>query len=187
VANLLLARGIARQREIGVRLSLGASRARIVRQLLTESLLLAIAAAAIAYGLSRVALVTTLSGAIAMMPPEMSENFPLSVPPADWRVVLFLVGGAVLSTALFGMAPAFQATRLELVRTMRGELTRDARPNRARNGLIAVQVGASALLLISASVFLRSAFVVASEDIGLRTTDTIVVEMANEAKRAARS
>jgi predicted permease len=185
VANLLLARGIARQREIGVRLSLGASRARIVRQLLTESLLLAMAAAAIAYGLSRVALVTTLSGAIAMMPPEMTESVPISVPPADWRVVLFLVGGAMLSTALFGMAPALQATRLELVRTMRGELTRDARPNRARNGLIALQVGASALLLISAAVFLRSAFAVASEDIGLRTADTIVVEIAGEAKRAA--
>ena len=85
----------------------------------------------------------------------------------------------------FGLVPALQATRLELVRTMRGELTRDARPSRARHALIAVQVGASALLLICAAVFLRSAFAAATQKPGLRITDTVLLEMANESTRAA--
>ena len=92
------------------------------------------------------------------MPPEMAEQVDIAAPAADWRVLVFLVAGAIVSTAFFGLVPALQATRLELVRTMRGEVTRDARPGRARHALIAVQVGASALLLICAAVFLRSAF-----------------------------
>ena len=67
--------------------------------------------------------------------------------------MVFLLVGAIVSTAFFGLAPALRATRFELVRTMRGEVTRDARPGRPRQALIAIQVGASALLLICAAVF----------------------------------
>jgi hypothetical protein len=84
---------------------------------------------------------------------------------------------------MFGLAPALQATRLELVRTIRGEITRDARPGRTRNVLIAAQVTASALLLICAAVFLRSAHASASADPGIRTSDTIVIPIGNEAMR----
>jgi hypothetical protein len=100
-------------------------------------------------------------------------------------VVVFLLVGAVASTAFFGLAPALQATRLELVQTMRGELTRDARPGRARRALIAVQVGASALLLICATIFLRSALAAATIDPGVRTNDTVMVALDNEQRRAA--
>ena len=155
VANLLLARGVSRQREIGIRLSLGASRRRIIRQLLTENLLLALAAAACGLAVSRLFLQGALYAATTMVPPGLLEVDLAGYVPAvaDWRVLVFLVAGAIVSTVFFGLVPALQATRLELVRTMRGEVTRDARPGRARQALIAVQVGASALLLICAAIF----------------------------------
>lgn len=184
VANLLLARGIARQREIGIRLSLGASRRRLVRQLLTESLLLALAASAAALLLSRVLLEGAVYGALSTMRPEIAETVNLTVPPIDWRVVLFVVGAAIVATALFGLLPALQTTRLELVRTIRGELVRDGRPGRARQTLIALQVTASALLLISAVVFLRSAHEASTTSPGVRTSDTLTVDVANEPLRA---
>ena len=100
-------------------------------------------------------------------------------------MLVFLVAGAIVSTVFFGLAPALQATRLELVRTMRGEVTRDARPGRARHALIAVQVGASALLLICAAIFLRGAFAAAMKDPGMRTSDTVRVSIETEPRRAA--
>ena len=185
VANLLLARGVSRQREIGIRLSLGASRRRIIRQLLTESLLLALAAAACGFAVSRLFLEAAVYAVTTTMPPEIAEQLNVGAFAADWRVVVFLVAGAIVSTVFFGLVPALQATRLELVRTMRGEVTRDARPGRARHALIAVQVGASALLLICAAIFLRSAFAAATVNPGVRTSDTMMVYIVNEPRRAA--
>ena len=188
VANLLLARGVSRQREIGIRLSLGASRRRIIRQLLTESLLLGLAAAACGLVISRLFLEGALYAVIATLPPDFAPLVNLlnfAAPAPDWRVLVFLVVSALVSTGFFGLAPALQATRLELVRTMRGEVTRDARPGRARHALIAVQVGASALLLICAVIFLRGAFAAATKDPGMRTSDTVRVSIESESGRAA--
>ena len=184
VANLLLARAVARQREIGIQLSLGATRRRIVRQLMTESLLLALMAAVAGFAISRVALAVIINTLMTSMPPDIGD-IRLIVPAADWRVLLFLLAGAVVSTIAFALAPALQATRIEPIRTMRGEVVRDARPGRARNVLIGLQVSASALLLISAAVFLRSAFAGASHDTGVRTSDTVVVQIVNEQSRGA--
>jgi predicted permease len=185
VANLLLARGVSRQREIGIRLSIGASRGRIVRQLLTENLLLALVAAALGLAVSRVLLHGAFMALNATIPVELAEAIRVDVPDADWRVVLFLLLGAVAATLTFGLAPALQATRLELVRVVRGEVTRDARPGRARHVLIGLQVAASTLLLVCAAVFLRSAAAAATVDPGLRTHDTLVVDLASERHRTA--
>ena len=186
VANLLLARGVSRQREIGIRLSLGASRRRVIRQLLTESLLLALAAAACGLALSRLALMGTRYAATSMLPPELWQaDITRWAPATDWRVVVFLAAGAIVCTAFFGLAPALQATHLDLVPTMRGELTRDSRPGGARQALIAVQVGASALLLICAAIFLRGAFAAATSDPSVRTSDTVRVSIETEPRRAA--
>jgi predicted permease len=184
VTNLLLARAVARQREIGIRLSVGAARSRIVRQLLTESLLLALLAAAAGFGISRVVLAAGIHAAMTTFPADFGD-IRLMVPDADWRVLLFLLAGAFISTMFFGLLPALQATRIEPVRTMRGEVVREARPRRARDVLIGVQVGASALLLICAAVFLRSAFAVTKEDPGMRTSDTIIVAVGDERYRPA--
>jgi predicted permease len=185
VANLLLARGVSRQREIGTRLSLGASRQRIIRQLLTESVLLALAAAAWGFVVSRLFLEGALYATPALVPPMLLEvDLTQWAPAADWRVLVFMVVGAIVSTAFFGLAPALQATRLDLVRTMRGEVA-NARPARVRHALIALQVGASALLLICAVVFLRGALGASTADPGVRTRDTITVTIPNEPRRAA--
>jgi predicted permease len=182
VANLLLARGVARQREIGIRLSIGASRRRIVRQLLTESVLLALAAAAGGYLVSRLALEGAVYWAMRTMPVDLGD-VTFSVPAADWRVALFLVLAAIAATGFFALAPALQATRIEPARTLRGELIKDARPGRARNLLIGVQVFASALLLICSAIFLRSAIASSQFSPGLRTADTLSIDAINENKR----
>jgi predicted permease len=182
VANLLLARGVARQREIGIRLSLGASRRRIIRQLLTESLLLAIVAAGAGFLISRIALEAIIYAVMNSMAADIGD-VRLAVPDADWRVLLFLLLGAFVATVFFALVPALQATRVAPVRTIRGEVMPDARPERARNILIGLQVAASALLLISSAVFLRSAFASATVDSGMRTADTVIVEMLNEPMR----
>ena len=175
---------MARQRDIGIQLSLGATRQRLVRQLLTESLLLALVAAAAGYAISRLVLAAIINAVMTSIAPDLGD-VRLWVPDADWRVILFLIVGACVSTIFFGLAPALQATRIEPVRTIRGEVMRDARPGRARNVLIGVQVSASALLLISAAVFLRSAFAAATFDSGMRTSDTVVVQVVNESTRNA--
>jgi predicted permease len=187
VANLLLARGVSRQREIGIRLSLGASRRRIIRQLLTENLLLALMAAAGGFAVARMFLAAALYAATTTVPAELvAVDLTRFVPTvADWRVLVFLIAGATVSTVVFGLAPALYATRLELVRTMRGEVTGDAHPGRARHALITLQVGASAILLICAAIFLRGAVAASTVEPGLRTSDTLMVPISNEPRRAA--
>jgi predicted permease len=184
VANLLLARGLVRQREIGIRLSIGASRRRVVFQLLTESLLLALVAAALAFGVSRLVLEGVVRAVTSTFPPNIG-NLRIAVPAADWRLALFFVAGALVSTLFFALAPALRATRLDLVRAMHGEVGRDTRPGRARNVLVALQVAGSALLLIWAAVFLRSTWTAATTDPGIRTDDIVTVNVLNEAKRGA--
>ena len=184
VANLLLARGVARQREIGIRLSIGASRRRIVRQLLTESVLLALAAAAGGYLVSRLALGGAVYWATRTLPVDLGD-VTFSVPAADWRVALFLVLAAIAATAFFALLPALHATRIEPARTLRGALFKDARPGRARNILIGAQVFASALLLICSAIFLRSAIASSQFNPGFRTADTLSIETINDNKRHA--
>jgi predicted permease len=185
VASLLLARSVARQQEFGVRLSLGAGRWRLVRQLLTEGLVLGAAASALAYPISRVLADGVLSVVMNSVPPEFSEQINFSVPAGDWRVLPFLMVGAVAATAMFGLVPALQSTRLDPVRTLRGEVLQDVRPGRARRTLMVLQVGASTLLLICSAIFLRGIFAAAAADPSMRVADTLMVGVGTESRRAA--
>ena len=183
VGNLLLARLLTRQREIGIRLSIGASRRRVVWQLLTESLLLALFSAAFAFAISRLALNGIVYFIITSFPPDIG-NLRIEVPAADWHVALFLVAGAFVATVLFALGPALKSTRLDIARTIHGQVLGDARPGRARNALIALQVMGSALLLIMSAIFLRGAWSAANVDPGVRTADVVSVQVLDEPRRA---
>ncbi len=182
VANLLLARGVARQREIGIRMAVGASRRRVIVQLLIESLVLALTSAVLGFGVSRLVLAAAVYTLTSTFPTDIG-HINIAVPPADWRVALFLVAGATMSTVFFALAPALHATRVELVRAIRGEVVRDARPGRARDALVVMQVTGSVLLLICAAIFLRSSWAAATVDPGFRIAGIVNLSILNEQKR----
>ena len=121
-----------------------------MRELLTESLLLALISAAFAFLISRLALNAIVYFLVTSFPPDIG-NLRIGLPAADWRVVLFLVAGAFVATVLFALGPALKSTRLDIARTIRGQVLGDARPGRARNALITLQVMGSALLMICAA------------------------------------
>ncbi|MCI0339299.1 MAG: ABC transporter permease [Acidobacteria bacterium] len=154
VANLLLARASARRREIAVRLALGASRARLVRQLLTESLLLALLG-----GMAGLLLgVWTVELLKATPPPTGIFSFNLDF-SLDSRVLLFTLGLSLLTGIIFGLAPALQTSRPDMVPALKDESQSAVQGRRRfnlRNMLVVAQVALSLLLLIGAGLFLRS-------------------------------
>jgi predicted permease len=151
VANMMLARGSARRKEIAIRLSQGAGRGRIVRQLLTESLLLAGIAGAVA-GLLAMATTRLLE---AFQPP-LPVSLSLDLSP-DWRVLVFAACLALVTGILFGLAPALRATRPDILSALKGDSGAD-RHGRSlfRWGLVIGQVAISVLLLVGAGLLLRS-------------------------------
>jgi predicted permease len=152
VANLLLARATARRQEIAVRLSLGATRARLMRQLLTESVLLA----ALGGALGIVVAFWARSALWAFRPPFLQEN-ALDL-QFDSRVAIFTIMVSVLTGILFGLAPAVQSSRTELVTELKERTTVPSGSHwySARNILVVGQVGLSFIALVSAGLFLRS-------------------------------
>jgi predicted permease len=168
VTNLMLARGFSRQREIAVRLSLGASRWRVVRQLIVESLMLAGPAAAVGLALTIATarifpalILATFPGGIAPV-----ETVLVSLDP-DWRVLSVLVIAAVVSAVIVSLAPAVRVTRANLVRAARGEGALDAQRSHLRTGLVAVQIGACVMFLIGAIGLIDESRRLANPDRGL--------------------
>ncbi len=152
LANLLLARASARQKEIAVRLALGAGRARLIRQLLVESLLLSI----LGGGLG-VALAVLIDRALIDFLPTRGTPLSLSSAP-DWTMLGFAALVSVIAGVVFGLVPALQSTRLQLSNTLKDQATAVARGGsvRLRKGLVVAQVALSLLLLIGAGLFLQS-------------------------------
>jgi hypothetical protein len=145
--------------------------------------LLALVSAGLAFGISRLVLASVVYTLASTFPPELGD-FNIEMPPWDWRIVLFLIAAAAVSTLFFALAPALKATRLDLVRTIHGEVVSGSRPARMRSALVTLQVTASVLLLICAAIFLRSTLTSAASDPGIRTSDVVTVSMLNEQRRA---
>ncbi|HYP13896.1 MAG TPA: ABC transporter permease, partial [Bryobacteraceae bacterium] len=169
VANLLIARAFARQKEIAVRLSIGASRLQLVRQLLVESMVLSLTG-----GVAGIILAVVMTrGLLALVP---SENNPLLIrPEPDLRILAFTLALTLLTGIVFGLLPALRASRPDLWSTLKdtvGSIAGRGGSLFLRKGLVAAQVALSFLLLFGAGLFVRSLQ-------NLKTTDTGFEEMNN--------
>ena len=172
VANMLLARGVARRREIGIRLALGASRGRVIRQLLTESILLSLLAGAAGILLSAAASRLLWTSLVTVIPSLQQYLVELDVGP-DAHVITYGLALSVVTGILFGLAPALQSTRSGLYSATQAE----ASPSRLRGLLLGIQVAVSVLLLIVSGGLLggvMSSFAKASE-LGFETRDTYLL------------
>jgi predicted permease len=165
VANMLLARAAGRRKEIGIRLAIGASRRRLVAQLLTESLVLAALGASAGITLAALAL-----QGIRALP------LPVPVPVAldlqlDARVLLFTIGVAAAAGLLAGLAPALRATRVDLASDLKGEAPIAAASRRwtLRDGLVVLQTAVTLVLLVAAGLLTRSILHAQQVALGFRT------------------
>jgi predicted permease len=150
LANLLLARATERRKEIAIRLALGASRVRLVRQLLTESVVLSLAGGAV--GLLIAAWLNALVSSIRL-PTDIALVFDLRL---DWRVVAFTLGVSLLTGIIFSLIPALQASKPDVVPALKDEASLGGfRRSRLRNALVVVQVALSLVLLACAGLIVR--------------------------------
>ena len=153
LANLLLVRATAREREFAVRLAIGAGRARIIRQLLTESLLLSAAGAAVGLAL---AFLTTRVLLRIYLPADAAAEFVVS-PIPDGRVLAFVVGAMLLTALVFGLLPAVRGSRTEITLSLKDRSgAASAGGISLRRMLVGIQVALSLLLLVGAGLFVRT-------------------------------
>lgn len=173
IAGLTLARSAARQKEIAVRLALGAGRVRVARQLLTESILLSLAGGAfgvlVAYW--AVDAITPLISGRADRP------FPFVVAP-DWRVLIFTLSAAVLTGVLLGLLPALRSTRVDLTPALKAGVTsaktRTGRQFRLGDSLVVAQVALSIVVLVGAGLLVRTLQNLHSIDAGFDTRNLLL-------------
>ena len=173
VANLLIARGFMRQREIAVRLSLGATRGQLVRQLLTESVLLSFIGGAFGIALS----VALTRGLISLIPADQ----PLLVQPTpDLRILLFTFSLTLLTGIVFGLLPALRASNPDQWATLKdtvGGIAGTGGSLFLRKGLVAAQVALSFLLLFGAGLFVRSLQNLQTTDTGVELDNLITFQL----------
>jgi predicted permease len=167
VALLLLARASARREELGVRLALGAGRGRVIGQLLSEGLLLALAGGVV--GLTLSAWLSSM--AAALLPVELNSS-----PGPNLTVIAFTVGLSLLTTILFGLAPAWLVTRWGIRDALSGA-GRVADRSLMRNGLVVAQLALAIVLVSGAGLFLRSFIAANTLDLGFQTENRLVASV----------
>jgi putative ABC transport system permease protein len=178
VASLQLARSTARAGELGIRLAIGAGRGRLVRQLLTESLVLAMGG-----GLLGLALAYGLTHAIAQWRPPTPEPVALHVSP-DWRVLVGTFAIVVVAAVLVGLAPAWSATRQAVVTSLRQQATRGSGSGRSRlrAAFLVAQVSLSLVLLVVAGLLVRSVGHAQQIDIGFEPDGVLMMRLDLEVR-----
>src|SRR5918993_1936116 len=175
VANLLIARAFMRQKELAVRLSLGASRGRLVRQLLVESLVLALFGAAGGLGLAFL-----LTRSLLAMLPETAAPV-LIQPTPDARVLLFTFAVTIITALVFGLLPAFRASRADPWSTLKdtiGSIAGGRGSVFMRKGLVAAQVALSFLLLFGAGLFVRSLYNLKATSTGVELENLVSFQLS---------
>ena len=171
VAGVLLARATARRREIAVRLAIGAGRARLVRQLLTETLLLFVLGGAIGVALARV-MTSLLVTVLPSMPVPIDVSLPL-----DRRVLLFSVVLSLISALLAGLAPALQASKADVVSALKNDSQGPSDRLRLRSAFVVAQVAFSILLVVGAGLLARALHRSGSVDLGFDPRGVEVASM----------
>ena len=171
VAGMLLARSAARRREIAVRLAIGASRARLARQLITESAVLFAFA-----GVMGALLAGSVVAGLMSLFPKLPFRIALE-PSIDWRVVLFALAISIVAGVVAGLAPALQSTRPSLAPELRSDVGGSPRRQRLRSSLLVMQVAFSMLLLVVAGLFGRALVRAQSVDPGFEPRGLHVAQM----------
>lgn len=169
VANLLLARGATRAKEIGIRLALGASRGQIVRQLFAESIVLGLAGSALGLLFAVWGLDLMMTGLPNEVPFWIQFDF-------DWRVFFFALGIGAISSVLFGLLPALQASHPHLVDVLKEGGRTGAggvKGQRIRNSLVIAEVALALVLLVGAGLLMRSFMYLQKTDIGIDPSNTL--------------
>lgn len=171
VASLLLARAEARTKEISIRLAIGAGRRRLLRQLLTESMVLSMIGGVfgllLAFGTAR---------AFPSLMPSLGSPIEVNVQP-DAKVFAFTLLMTLATGCLFGLIPALQATRPDLVKALKGEAIAGRRRHPMRHALVTAQVALSMILLVTAGLFVRSLQAERLVDPGFRTDNMVLAEL----------
>jgi putative ABC transport system permease protein len=171
MANLFLARTTARARELAVRSALGATRGRVIAQLLTESLVLAVLGGAVGAGVGA----TILRAAPAMVPPGL---LPSAVSLAfDGRILLFCAVTSLFAGLLFGLAPAWQSTGRSMTQSLVSDRRTTARGGLLRRALVVGEVAAAVLVLCGAVLLLRSLIALENVDGGYRARDVLTMTL----------
>ena len=181
VATLLLARATAREKEISVRMALGASRSRLIRQMMTESLLLSVGGAVLGIGLAFVA----IDGLVALAP---AQAIPAeAVVALNIPVLLFTIAASVLTAFLFGLAPALHASRKDVQNglrdTSKGGSGGGFRHKGLRGALVVAEVALSLVLLIGSGLLMRSFMALGHVKLGFNPENMIAMPLPISAKR----
>jgi putative ABC transport system permease protein len=178
VANLLLVRATARKREIAIRTSLGARRVRIIRQLLTESVLLSLVGGVLGIVLGMGAIRALLSINTAGLP-RIGENG--SMVGIDWRVLAFTLMVSILTGILFGVFPALHGSRADLSSSLKegtGRSGTGLRQNKLRSLLVVIEIALAVILLVGSALFIRVQMALASVNPGFDTTNVLTMRMS---------
>ena len=180
VSNMMLARALARHRELAVRLSIGASRGRIVRQLLTEGVLIALMAGLAGLVIAKWGLRAATAALFNTMPPSVGPLLRLIEPAFDHRVFLFALAASAAATLLFALLPALRASGGPLVDALRGGGSTPRGGSRLRNALVCAQVAVALVLVITAVTLARNGASIDAIDIGFATDGVISINVRGD-------